>query len=661
MQHLQPESSFRKPVIYHVTNQQINPPNNFRAFHDFPKVKGWRVNPTDHRIHRIQSDKDDSHEHFGQRLSSFGGEAEVEDSNEVSKPNLRSFIQAWLLFGLVFTVIQTNNKPLLSYEELVDGDFVTTTLLPDRLEMWKLWEKSNPSGRRLRMLRVEHVLDVARKVVRANLAGDAEPLGYSENPQDECYVSDEMIISIMTVGETISSVKNKILEGTGSNMRGWSSNESSDWGPPRYVLRRLKWDGWCPRTISYLQSQLRSNATHLLAALNILSRSIHAGLRHRDCTKDVCYVFQKDASDRNQQNHCPAFCENDSEFWCRDFLGPNIEHIKDLLENKRRPLLKFIKTKNESDGLEVIEWTQTEPPMVYVTISHVWSDGFGNPDRNALRLCQLKFIKDQLKRLQQEQHIKESLPFWMDALIIPVGTSPLKREAIRQIHDTFRDSTYTIVLDSSLSMLPVGPAIQPAATTTKILASSWMRRLWTLQETYLRKSAHIEISSQSSSSKQLENLFGELTEEKGGLTTARVQTVNQQLQHNASSYEMLWRLERAKSQGFGALNPQNPVLKPREAAAQIADAWRAVRWRVSCMCDRQHLSDSAIKTLANYFPHTRRLPTNATKPSPSQHCLNLKLMVRAALRTQGQVLGQRTRRGSDSDGARIRNLGGETS
>lgn len=132
---------------------------------------------------------------------------------------------------------------MLKYRDLVAGSNVTTKDLTERLQQWAEWEEENPIGRRLRMVRVESILDLAKRVLRANLAGDVKPLAYSDRvDQKDRYIPDEVILSIMTVGDMIRSVKDTILNNTQSTMRGWCSDDESGWGTTRYVLEKMKED-----------------------------------------------------------------------------------------------------------------------------------------------------------------------------------------------------------------------------------------------------------------------------------------------------------------------------------------------------------------------------------------------------------------------------------
>ncbi|CAN9107975.1 unnamed protein product [Alternaria alternata] len=78
----------------------------------------------------------------------------------------------------------------------------------------------------------------------------------------------------------------------------------------------------------------------------------------------------------------------------------------------------------------------------------------------------------------------------MDTLLIPVGGEDshkaARKKAIHQIYTVFSRAKYTIVVDNGLSTMSWDDR-DYTTTAMRILASGWMRRLWTLQEAYLSR------------------------------------------------------------------------------------------------------------------------------------------------------------------------------
>jgi hypothetical protein len=201
--------------------------------------------------------------------------------------------------------------------------------------------------------------------------------------------------------------------------------------------------------------------------------------------------------------------------------GPDMLIVRRYLALGQIPLLRFKhapKPKNTASSeddlnLEIFTWTENfENPTKYATISHVWSDGFGNEEENELHRCQLRFIRRLLDNLGDDGAQGWNTPFWMDTLVIPVGQGKeeedLRKRAIKQIFQVFKESSYTIVLDAGLSQMNPGSTDRPAVAAMRILGSSWMRRLWTLQEAFLSRKIYFAFEENYRATSYLKEFSG---------------------------------------------------------------------------------------------------------------------------------------------------------
>ncbi|KAF2175119.1 hypothetical protein K469DRAFT_756403 [Zopfia rhizophila CBS 207.26] len=150
----------------------------------------------------------------------------------------------------------------------------------------------------------------------------------------------------------------------------------------------------------------------------------------------------------------------------------------------------------------------------YVAISHVWSDGLGNPYSNALPQCQLVRLKNYIENLPHPsmkhrrgdfrpvhsfgsvsidiarlafslRKTSRTTLFWMDTLCIPVGddkkTQELKSRAINQMAFIYGRASQVLVLDSTLQMFEM-KKISKSEVLARINYCAWMGRCWTYQE-----------------------------------------------------------------------------------------------------------------------------------------------------------------------------------
>jgi hypothetical protein len=156
------------------------------------------------------------------------------------------------------------------------------------------------------------------------------------------------------------------------------------------------------------------------------------------------------------------------------------QDILKILENGAIPVLSINSSESQQGTVKVDSSTTVAG---YVAISHVWSDGLGNPHCNTLPLCQLLRIQESVNSLLpgSGQHIY----FWIDTLCVPLIRT-FRNMAIQRMADVYRNASRVLVLDSSLLASTLN-----RASGTEILArikcSTWSRRLWTFQEGILAR------------------------------------------------------------------------------------------------------------------------------------------------------------------------------
>src|SRR4051794_21975013 len=101
MEHLQDIVGHSVQAVQLVANRDQFIPNQctFNKFHEFPGTMNWRI---------CENYTLTPHE-------------DVTDARQPGPRHLGSFLQAWLWFGLIYTVVQDNNGPLLNDNDLIEG------------------------------------------------------------------------------------------------------------------------------------------------------------------------------------------------------------------------------------------------------------------------------------------------------------------------------------------------------------------------------------------------------------------------------------------------------------------------------------------------------------------------------------------------------------
>lgn len=506
--------------MYHQENLFDSSQHNF---HTFPEEVGWE----------------------------FKDDRELSPIVKGTATDINHFLQSWLFFGLLETVIQ-----LPQNRNLILGDFLSedrgsidTKRLSGYLEEWRNHEVDMKDDHTIRMIRTQVALDRAREVVRDHCSMDGQHYRKQQ-------IHPELCLSLMVLGETLSNAKSKIVEKLGCNIRGWYGDATEGWGSPECLLEKMKnTGGWCPGTLRVLRGQLKSMATSLLAASYSHDAEILKQRSHINCNDaHPCQHTPVDGHGKYQRRHTPQ-CPNAKE--CRS-IGPLIEDILTTIEGDNYPLLSY-------DGeLGTVTVHSCEPHQHYATISHVWADGYGNPDKNELWQCQLNFFQNLFRELPGGKH-RGKLYFWIDTLAVPVGRSKRERElrdrAIKKIHDIYNKARYTIVVDDALTQMGQGTTYEGAAM--RILASGWMRRLWTLQEAYV--SRRLMFAFKYNQLKNLDDLEDTYNKASDVLTSS-IATAARDYFHNMLGQHRNARMsELSSSSGSGLL----------------ASVWRASQWRVS--------------------------------------------------------------------------------
>lgn len=285
-------------------------------------------------------------------------------------------------------------------------------------------------------------------------------------------------------------------------------------------------NGWCP----YRALQLCRSYDYLV--LNSLASLIHnptLGEDHGQCVelqRCCAHNLIVDGLDDYPLQH-----DVEETHDC-DMVHVPREEVIEIIQSGGIPLIS-ISLENDLD-LQVVQYT---PYITYTAISHVWSDGLGNPKSNALPRCQLLRLRKMIFQTYFPEHSpfyddstgwsairsamdwtfwremrarkpcfkidKKRVYFWMDTLCIPVlvdsqsaeENKVLRLRAIRHITPIFAGAFSTLVLDKGLQAVSVpDPSLLSGDEFAAIILSSrWMQRGWTLEEGFLSSSCFFQI------------------------------------------------------------------------------------------------------------------------------------------------------------------------
>lgn len=256
---------------------------------------------------------------------------------------------------------------------------------------------------------------------------------------------------------------------------------------PEYVLRSLLAKaGWCPsETCMLLEGLTTSGIIFMLNLERPRPRESHeTSLEQEDsqrppsnqCTQISCRHRNLSLDDYKTRHA-------DGCLGCQDLVA-DISTLADVLLSGNIPLISMGRSNDEREQLSIEPWSTSTP---YIAISHVWSDGLGNLQRNALPTCQFNRICDLARSLPLKN--SKSCLIWIDTLCVPPDSAncdQAQMAALGKMRQTYENATGVLVLDSWLTSCD-SSGLSQGEILMRIFHTTWNRRLWTYQEGAIAK------------------------------------------------------------------------------------------------------------------------------------------------------------------------------
>jgi hypothetical protein len=426
-----------------------------------------------------------------------GEELHVEQTEahepEVEAPDVEEFLQSWLFFSLISRVVGED----IDVQNYVrqDASHVQSRPLRRLLEKWRTRETSRRDVDGSRYRSIDQALDSASRF----MSEWSSKIG-------KWNISPVLWLSFSVIGETLTRAWLKIQKEI--NYDGGASERR--WGTNVFLRQMIIKRGWCPSATTMVLNTFGSlSGLYILGGLKPPENYINGTAKpanadtHKNCTDFVCSAFIISGPQNHfpfhHTKHCPLKAsDSDTRFKikCRT-LGPDRRMVEDVLLRGNIPLVRLgIQDEGvpwgnlHTEVIQVVEYSLITKarPLPYTAISHVWSDGLGNPHGNTLPLCRLLEIQDMINDFYRDED--ENALFWLDTLCIPRADSPSGKEepirlkecrkaAIRGIDAVYTHAARVLVLDYGLQQVDESNGLEPLL---RINLSNWARRLWTLQE-----------------------------------------------------------------------------------------------------------------------------------------------------------------------------------
>jgi hypothetical protein len=188
----------------------------------------------------------------------------------------------------------------------------------------------------------------------------------------------------------------------------------------------LSWmtdQGWCP---SQAHSLFQKSDHYTLLFLPQLNRRGGKGKGHDSCSARECVANNFDMSHYETKHRTPS-CR------CNFVEIPKLPFIE-IIETGRIPLVSVHTRPHNMVELRIEKATRSTR---YTAISHVGSDGLGNPNSNALPQCQLEWLSTSLGRLPSHGYQGIYYNYYGGIALDSGGLDAISRSRVNQLASCF--------------------------------------------------------------------------------------------------------------------------------------------------------------------------------------------------------------------------------
>jgi hypothetical protein len=390
---------------------------------------------------------------------------DIVNVNDSLKPRneIHAVLQTWTYFGIIYEVTAV---PIITREfsKVEDGAAILSTCsLPTILTEWMHREsKKSASEKRQHAEHMSECFVMVAEIYDTIYRRDPEFL------DSNFHLSIQLLYEYMVRAATLAHEPN-------------SPGESIP--PVRYrdllgvskvVEQTMK--SWCPSEIHQL-SELFSVTEMVFASF--LNRP-GPDKTHWKCGSTKCLAYQVTDEEEYETKHVESDCACEFVHAASDVLANIL-----LKPDGPVPLVSCSKPLRGMDGLLHVELESSKHNtgnVMYVAISHVWSDGLGNNKTNAIPLCQFQRIVSLVSALFQGQNVA----FWLDTLCFPLEPKEAYDMALIRMRQSYEAAEKVLVFDRYL-LEKDSLEMAPEEIAMRIACGPWNRRLWTLQEGMLAR------------------------------------------------------------------------------------------------------------------------------------------------------------------------------
>ncbi|EXJ66143.1 uncharacterized protein A1O5_10758 [Cladophialophora psammophila CBS 110553] len=289
---------------------------------------------------------------------------------------------------------------------------------------------------------------------------------------------------------------------------GLGSEDSHDyprpafWYIPPELKDHLTARGFCKLDVYRFQTDLGILGSCIALTLKPLNESKRK-YRHDACTETRCDADTLDPT-TYERKHETEGCH------CSELLPERAwRDMLDIVEDGGIPVVRLglasLSADGDQGGLEFEVLDAVQNGHHFVAFSHVWADGRGNLEGNALLRCQWL----QLQRYAQGCRVDTDppphgklagiMPFWFDIFCVPRGPGDddlmyrLRTKAILRMSEIYRSAAVVLIVDSGLEPIDREPSLQEFGM--RLTLSSWLHRLWTMHEGAVAENVKVQTAA----------------------------------------------------------------------------------------------------------------------------------------------------------------------
>ncbi|KAI4098361.1 MAG: hypothetical protein L6R37_006524 [Teloschistes peruensis] len=480
------------------------------------------------------------------------------------------FLQSWLYLGTVNEILGiVESIQTYQYVRLVEPEslYISTGALNGHIKEWAAFLNDVDQDRRSQEIhKAQSCLTTVYRVCQA-ISGCANP---------PC--SADFSLSVQILGRTIDQALKWF----------WDIPLTRDWGLKDIATFSMLQSGWCLRDVSLARASLSDMS---MLVVSRMQRSLLEQQDHFDCSERLCLVNQVDEK-AYQTRHTTTLCR------CQHIVLDQ-NRVRQILQAGEIPVVSLTVVEDgigprqveaEVKGFSSYRW--------FFAISHVWSDGLGNPYQNSLPHCQLLALYDLLANAHVDEQFdtfnrsldmafdrgkqamgpdqvdemalkvwdgihgfvkktaaggrrvvdgvrkirKKPINIWIDTLCVPLDKE-VRKAAIAGLKKVYSGSLLTVVLDSELQLL--SKEMPPEELLMHMCFSGWMRRAWTYQEAVLsNRKLRVRLSD---GLVNLSDLLGFGTLDPRTLITSPQVGVDWNLHQNKLTQLLKWHMARGET------------------------------------------------------------------------------------------------------------------